>query len=112
MSHIACSYIPMLSENSLNLPPILGLSNSYKRLKRLSSIIERAPLQTYGAALVFRPKRNEIRTRHWKERLSFIKSVEGIREGWNPCLQTLEGHRDRVNAVAFSPDGKVIASAS
>jgi WD40 repeat protein len=27
-------------------------------------------------------------------------------------LQTLEGHRDYVIAVAFSPDGKVVASAS
>ena len=52
--------------------------------------------------------RSEIRIRHWKERLPFIKSVEGIREGWDPCLQTFEGHRNPVNAVAFSPDGKVL----
>ena len=49
---------------------------------------------------------------HLKEKLSFIKKVLGIREDWDPCLQTLEGHRDPVNAVAFSPDGKVLASAS
>ncbi|OXV11491.1 hypothetical protein Egran_00748, partial [Elaphomyces granulatus] len=50
------------------------------------SIIERAPLQIYGTALVFSPMRSEVRMQHWKERLSFIKNVEGIREGWGPCL--------------------------
>jgi WD40 repeat protein len=76
------------------------------------SIIERAPLQTYGTALVFSPMKSEVRIQHWKERLSFIKNVEGIREGWNPCLQILEGHSKYVNTVAFSPDGKVLVSAS
>ncbi|KAN0075952.1 NAD(P)-binding domain protein [Elaphomyces granulatus] len=76
------------------------------------SIMERAPLQTYGSALVFSPMTSEVRIQHWKERLSFIKNVVGIREGWDPCLQILEGHRSFVNGVAFSPDGKVLASAS
>src|ERR1700740_933352 len=56
--------------------------------------------------------RSEVRMQHWNERLLFIKNVVGIKEDWDPCLQTvLEGH-SRVNAVAFSPDGKVLASAS
>ena len=28
------------------------------------------------------------------------------------CLQTLEGHSDRVNSVSFSPDGTKVASGS
>jgi WD40 repeat protein len=56
--------------------------------------------------------KSEVKIQHWKERLSFIKNVMGIREGWDCCLQTLEGHMDSVNAVAFSPDGKVLASGS
>ena len=53
-----------------------------------------------------------MKTQHLKEKLSFIKKVSGIREDWDPCLQTLEGHSEWVNSVAFSPDGKVLASAS
>ncbi|KAN0075950.1 hypothetical protein V8E54_007220 [Elaphomyces granulatus] len=76
------------------------------------SIMERAPLQTYDSALVFSPMRSEVRMQHWEERLSFTKNVVGIREGWDPCLQILEEHSSIALAVAFSPDGKVLASAS
>ena len=37
------------------------------------------------------------------------KKIEG---NWNALLQTLEGHSHSVNAVAFSPDSKLLASAS
>ncbi|CAG8972112.1 hypothetical protein HYALB_00011244 [Hymenoscyphus albidus] len=35
-----------------------------------------------------------------------------VRPGWSATLQTLEGHSERVKSVAFSPDGKVVASGS
>lgn len=53
-----------------------------------------------------------MRKRFWDERLSFIKAVAGIRDVWDSCLQTLEGHDGSVNSVAFSRDGTVLASAS
>ncbi|OXV08977.1 hypothetical protein Egran_03261, partial [Elaphomyces granulatus] len=62
----------------------LGDAERFALSSRL--IIERAPLQTYGSALVFSPMRSEVRMQHWKERLSCIKNVVGIREGWDPCL--------------------------
>ncbi|KAH7124444.1 hypothetical protein EDB81DRAFT_912856, partial [Dactylonectria macrodidyma] len=76
------------------------------------SIIEQAPLQTYGAALVFCPTESKLRRLFWGKRLPFIENVEGIKGTWDLYRQTLVGHNDRVNSVAFSPDGKMLASAS
>src|SRR5438045_7402396 len=42
----------------------------------------------------------------------WIRGLPKVENNWNALLQTLEGHKDRVNAVAFSPDGKLLASAS
>jgi WD40 repeat protein len=38
------------------------------------------------------------------------KTVRLWDPGLEPTLQTLEGYSSRVNAVAFSPDGKLVAS--
>ncbi|KAF8538282.1 vegetative incompatibility protein HET-E-1 [Trichophaea hybrida] len=56
------------------------------------SIIEAAPLQIYCSALLFSPT--------------------GIQQDWSPSLQTLEGHSGEVYGVAFSRDGRLLASAS
>ncbi|KAL7793983.1 WD40-repeat-containing domain protein [Trichoderma afarasin] len=88
------------------------LADAEKFIVSYGSIIERAPLQTYGTALVFCPKTSIIQKEQWGERLSFIKTVTGVRDHWGALRQTLEGHSGYVNAVALSPDGKTIASAS
>ena len=43
---------------------------------------------------------------HW------VSCISGISENWSPHLQTLKGHSGWVGAVAFSPDGKTLASGS
>ena len=35
-----------------------------------------------------------------------------VQENWTSAVQTLEGHKGRVYSIAFSPDGKQLASAS
>ncbi|KAF1969492.1 hypothetical protein BU23DRAFT_557525 [Bimuria novae-zelandiae CBS 107.79] len=88
------------------------LKDAEKFVLSHGSIIERAPLQTYGSALVFSPTMSAIRNEQWKERLPFIRNVNGIRDHWSAHQQTLEGHSNSVSSVAFSPDGRTLASAS
>ncbi|KAK0751649.1 WD40-repeat-containing domain protein [Schizothecium vesticola] len=88
------------------------LQDAEKFVLSHGSIMERAPLQIYGSALVFSPRLSEVREQCWKERLSFIRSAAGIRKGWGAHQQTLEGHSSLVYAVAFSPDSRVVASGS
>ncbi|RYP06849.1 hypothetical protein DL764_002897 [Monosporascus ibericus] len=76
------------------------------------SIMEKAPLQIYATVLLFCPTSSKVKSQYWKERLPFVRDIAGIKEHWDPCLQTLLGHSDWVNSVAFSPDGRTLASAS
>ncbi|EAQ83820.1 hypothetical protein CHGG_10224 [Chaetomium globosum CBS 148.51] len=88
------------------------LNDAEKIIRSHGAIMERAPLQIYGSALVFSPTFSGVRKQQWKKRLSFIKSVAGINDHWGTLQQTLEGHSDSARAVAFSPDGKTLASGS
>jgi WD40 repeat protein len=66
----------------------------------------------YASALVFSPKMSLIRRQFLSQGPTWIKSWPHVEENWSPTLQILEGHSDEVRAVAFSPDGQRLASAS
>ncbi|KAI0909671.1 WD40 repeat-like protein [Ustulina deusta] len=74
-------------------------------------IIEHAPMQTYGSALVFSPTMSKVRNQYWDERRPLVEIIVGAEEHWGTHKQTLEDN-SWVNAIAFSPDGKTLASAS
>jgi WD40 repeat protein len=74
--------------------------------------IESYPLQTYVSALLFSPKNSLIRRLFKHEELKEITIQPAMSDNWSACLQTLEGHSDSVNSVAFSPDSSRLASAS
>src|SRR5579871_2304024 len=76
-------------------------------------LIDFAPLQTYVSAIVFAPERSIVRKIFNPEKLiDWIFKLPKVQDDWDALLQTLEGHINSVNAVAFSPDGKLLASAS
>ncbi|KAI9768893.1 MAG: hypothetical protein M1839_003847 [Geoglossum umbratile] len=76
------------------------------------SVIEQAPLQTYCSALIFTPGESIVRKQFENHIPSWIRKKPRVQAKWNATLQTLEGHSDEVNSVAFSPDGKLVASGS
>jgi len=75
-------------------------------------VLADAPLQIYCSALVFAPERSLIRQTFVDQVLERVKMLSMKEADWDDCRSTLEGHSDWVTAVAFSPDGQLVASAS
>jgi WD40 repeat protein len=75
------------------------------------SVIEIAPLQVYNSALLFSPARSVVRNLFLDQDQTWIK-ISPVVEDWDFFLQTLEGHSDWVLMVAFSPEGRLLASGS
>ena len=76
------------------------------------AIIDIAPLQVYVSALVFSPARSVTRKLFRQEERKWITTGPAVEEDWSACRQTLEGHSNSVNSVAFSPESTLVASAS
>ncbi|XP_014553192.1 hypothetical protein COCVIDRAFT_29563, partial [Bipolaris victoriae FI3] len=74
--------------------------------------IENYPLQAYASALLFSPADSIVRRLFQHEEPRGVAVKPAMSNGWSACLQTLEGHSDRVNSVAFSHDSTRLASAS
>ncbi|KAF2468687.1 WD40 repeat-like protein [Lindgomyces ingoldianus] len=101
---------------SVSIPPAkktgFRLIHDAKRFALYNrAAIEQAPLQTYSG-LVFAPTKSIVRETFKGCIPQWIRRLPRVEEKWDAVLQTLEGHNDGVNAVAFSPDSKTLASAS
>jgi WD40 repeat protein len=79
---------------------------------RFQSVLTDAPLQIYYSALVFAPEKSLIRQTFVDQVPEKVKMLSVKEADWDACRSTLEGHSDYVSAVAFSPDGQLVASAS
>src|SRR4051812_20030947 len=94
-------------------PNLYAFIHDVKRFAlRNRSIIEYAPLQIYSSALVFAPENSIVRRQFKKQIASWIGMLPKMQPAWSAALQTLEGHWGSVWAVAFSQNGKLLASAS
>ncbi|KAK3613368.1 hypothetical protein LTR22_028180 [Elasticomyces elasticus] len=75
-------------------------------------IIDEAPLQIYMSALLFAPSQSKVRQVFGNALHKHFKLMPAIPERRGAETLKLEGHDGMVNAVAFSPDGKTVASGS
>lgn len=76
-----------------------------------AAIIEEAPLQIYCSALVFSPQKSIIRRLYLYHIPGWIRRLPMTRQDWAPYLRTLV-NSERVNSIAFSPDGQLLATGS
>ncbi|KAK7928759.1 hypothetical protein PG985_005757 [Apiospora marii] len=93
-------------------PLIDFLSDANRFILANVATIQVAPLQVYSSGLLFAPKRSVIRATFQGLIPQWILRQPVVDDKWNNCRQTLEGHSKSVSSVAFSPDSKLVASAS
>ncbi|KAL7922389.1 hypothetical protein ACQKWADRAFT_292337 [Trichoderma austrokoningii] len=77
-------------------------------------VLDSTPLQLYGSILAFTPKNSTIRQRFFGDNQvpQWISLAPEPENDWDQCQQVIEGHTASVNAVTFSPQGDIVASAS
>ncbi|RDW62302.1 hypothetical protein BP6252_11735 [Coleophoma cylindrospora] len=75
-------------------------------------VLEQAPLQLYCSSLIFAPAKSIVRRQFEKNIPTWIRKRPTVQVDWSIVLQTLEGHWGSVSSVAFSPDSKLVVSAS
>ncbi|CAN9164932.1 unnamed protein product [Alternaria alternata] len=88
------------------------LHDAKRFVLRFQSVLTDAPLQIYYSALVFAPKNSLVRQSFADQVPEKAKMLSETEADWDACRSTLEGHSSLVTAVAFSPDGQLVVSAS
>ncbi|OCK75522.1 hypothetical protein K432DRAFT_386141, partial [Lepidopterella palustris CBS 459.81] len=88
------------------------LQDAKRFVLQFQSILADAPLQIYYAALTFAPEASLVRQTFEGQVPQWVEMVSKRESNWDTCRSVLEGHTSSVRAVAFSPDGQLVASAS
>ncbi|KAE8378117.1 hypothetical protein BDV26DRAFT_292593 [Aspergillus bertholletiae] len=86
------------------------LHDANRFILKNSWVANNAPLQLYAAALAFAPENSVVRDTFQSDIPKHFLKLPRVEENWNSQLLTLD--IKNVNAMAFSPDSRLIASAS
>ncbi|CAM1509539.1 Fc.00g032780.m01.CDS01 [Cosmosporella sp. VM-42] len=98
---------------NIEMPQLKELvQDAHRFMLSYSSIVEKAPFQLYASALIFSPTCSKIRQQFRKEEPRWISLKPEMEKHRDNCLQNLEGHTRKIFSLNFSPDGKMLASAS
>jgi WD40 repeat protein len=81
-------------------------------IQEYSVCIEEAPLQIYCSALVFAPTNSLVKIQFAKAMPAWIRQLPIVENDWNNMWRTLDTDLDVVTTLAFSRDGKQLASGS
>ncbi|USP76690.1 uncharacterized protein yc1106_03964 [Curvularia clavata] len=108
--------IGSLSESMTRTNECREICEFVRDMKRFTlysrAAIEKAPLQVYCSALVFAPSGSIVKKQFADKIPGWIKRLPQVDSRWGALLQTLKEHSSTGNTVAFSPNSKILASAS
>ena len=88
------------------------MQDTTRFLLRHHQVVATWPLQIYSSAIIFSPESSEVRRGNLDKIPTWLGNIPRTEDTWTSLIQTLSGHSDSVLAVAFSPDGKQVASGS
>ncbi|EUC41350.1 hypothetical protein COCMIDRAFT_8917 [Bipolaris oryzae ATCC 44560] len=109
---VAVAKVLQLVQNDQGLSELaLLIYDAWRFIMHHKNMIKRWPLQIYTSGILFSPRKSIIKN-IFKSQAHGWDIQPDLEHDWSACLQTLEGHSDRVNSVAFSSDGARLASGS
>ncbi|KAJ5425059.1 hypothetical protein N7465_000129 [Penicillium sp. CMV-2018d] len=102
----------LFKENQKSSPFFERVHDASRFIRYHKVGIESGPLQVYSSSLIFSPAQSMTKLCYQKERVDWIIQGPSIEDDWSACIQTLEGHDLDVPCIAWSQDGRRLASAS
>jgi WD40 repeat protein len=105
-----CLLIPLQKGPNLHLAEFV--MDARRFISHFAESISKSAPHIYITALAFSPPNSLIATRYVPMFPNAIRVTQGNPTQWSPLLWRLEGHKKEVKSLAFSADGKYVASAS
>ncbi|KAJ7486578.1 hypothetical protein FB451DRAFT_1391487 [Mycena latifolia] len=94
-----------------DIPSMQLLRDCEHFTRQFFAVISTRTLQVYRSALLFTPMKTALK-KVYSGSLDVAVKISGLRDNWNTCIRTIEGHRAEVFLIAYSPDGARLLSGS